>query len=664
SLAKEFSHWKLRLLDVDSLKSVSLNECLSLAWDREGNGFAYRNKEWFQQGLVRVQTLSQETSLYRKEGVYVVIGGAGGIGEVWSRFMMEHYQARIVWIGRREEDDAMKEKIDALSVSGNRPLYLKADASDVESLQQTFKEIQATYPRIHGVVHSAIVLQDQSLTMMEESVFRASFSAKADVCVNMDIVFGCEELDFMLFFSSMISFTKAHGQSNYAAGCTFKDSFAHMLAQRHLYPVKIMNWGYWGSVGIVTDESYNKRMERKGIGSIEPREAMESLRTLVNSNVTQMALIKTLRPEASVALSVREEMSCYEKVSDSVLPEVQKRLPKQDSLKQLSTLEGGVQTDAMGSLLREILYATLSSLGLFTRGISKLRDLSLKKQPTPFYERWLSTSINYLQREKLLSRERTVTRKVKDLPLLWEEWEEGKTEWMKDPNKRAQVVLLKSCLKALPDILSGKQPATDVMFPNSSMKLVEGIYRGNSQSDYFNEVLGNTLVEAIRQKRKSDKGRKIRILEIGAGTGGTTSKLLPMLRAFSESIEEYCYTDLSKAFLMPADENYRPGFPALTPSLSRASKPLVGQALAGDRYDFVIAANVLHATPNIRETIRNAKATLKNRGILLLNEISGWSLFAHLTFGLLEGWWLYEDAALRLEGNPGLRPKMWKEVLE
>ncbi|MCG8399781.1 class I SAM-dependent methyltransferase, partial [Bacillus atrophaeus] len=73
-------------------------------------------------------------------------------------------------------------------------------------------------------------------------------------------------------------------------------------------------------------------------------------------------------------------------------------------------------------------------------------------------------------------------------------------------------------------------------------------------------------------------------------------------------------------------------------------------------YDVVIAANVLHATKNIRQTLRHAKAVMKHNGLLLLNEMAGNSLFPHITFGLLEGWWLYEDPALRIPGCPGLYP--------
>jgi polyketide synthase PksN len=301
SLAKEYPRWDLRLLDLDSLGSVSAQACLSLPWDKQGNALAHRRQQWFEQALEPMAAQPAGTPVYRQNGVYVVVGGGGGIGEVWTRFMMQHYQANVVWIGRRKYDAAMEKKIDSLTSLGRTPVYISADATDLSALQQACETVLKIYPAIHGVVHSAIVLHDQSLAGMDESGFRAGFSAKVDISVNMDRVFGRQELDFMLFFSSIVSFFKSPGQSNYSAGCTFKDSFAHQLQQQRAYPVKVMNWGYWGSVGVAADEFHRKIMERMGIGSIEPQEGMESLQALLSSQVPQMVLIKTLQSETAAA---------------------------------------------------------------------------------------------------------------------------------------------------------------------------------------------------------------------------------------------------------------------------------------------------------------------------------------------------------------------------
>jgi len=139
-------------------------------------------------------------------------------------------------------------------------------------------------------------------------------------------------------------------------------------------------------------------------------------------------------------------------------------------------------------------------------------------------------------------------------------------------------------------------------------------------------------------------------------------KLIPLLEKLP--VEEYCYTDVSRAFLAYAEKHHQPTFPALNMAVFDASKSIASQSIAGDHYDVAIAANVLHATRNIRETLRNAKATLKNQGVLLLYEISAWSLFSHLTFGLLEGWWLHEDTAVRLPNSPALAPEKWRQILE
>ncbi|MFD2408141.1 class I SAM-dependent methyltransferase [Azorhizophilus paspali] len=189
------------------------------------------------------------------------------------------------------------------------------------------------------------------------------------------------------------------------------------------------------------------------------------------------------------------------------------------------------------------------------------------------------------------------------------------------------------------------------------MEKVEGVYRNNALSDYFNQVVAGVVQLHIEKLLANDPQRRIRILEIGAGTGGTTSIVLPALQPWREHIAEYCYTDISKAFLMYARKTYGSTNPFLTYQLWNIEHPPESQGLALGSYDIVIAANVLHATGKIRRTMSHVKAVLRRGGILVMNEISDRSLFSHLTFGLLKGWWLYEDPELRIPGTPALYPK-------
>ncbi len=663
SLAKEYPHWNLRLLDVENIQCVAANECFTLPWDKQGNGLAYRSGEWFTQGLAAIETTNNGVCGYKEHGIYVVIGGAGGLGEVWSQFMIEHYKAKIVWIGRKKLNDDISKKINELSSNGSAPVYITADASNLDSLELAYKKIVELYPRIDGVVHSAIVLLDQSLTNMEEKTFRAGLSAKVDVSVNMERVFGKQDLDFMMFFSSVNSFVRGPGQANYAAGCTFKDCFAQSLNVQHKYPVKIMNWGYWGNVGIVADDVHKKRMERLGYGSIGVDEGMNALKMLIDSDVSQMVLIKITHQNPVADLHVQEKIICSPNNEQTMLFQINKDLEMHYSSEQIHALQKALPDKSMESLITEILASTLASLGFFTEDNLSISDFLLGKQTKAHYQRWLSSSITFLQRQNVLNGNRTFTNKVKQLPDLMSEWESAKIVWSSNTDLQAKVNLLDACLKGLSGILNGRQLATDIMFPESSMRLVEGIYKGNVLSAHYNEVLCKVLLEIIKQKIKNDKDCKIRILEIGAGTGGTTAILLPALKEFSDTISEYCYTDLSKAFLMFAEEQYQPKFPALKTAIFDVTKPLASQSIASEYYDVVIATNVLHATPDIRETLRNSKALLKNKGILLLNEMSNWSLFNHMTFGLLEGWWLHTDSVLRINGCPGLADTKWNDVL-
>jgi hypothetical protein len=104
----------------------------------------------------------------------------------------------------------------------------------------------------------------------------------------------------------MQSFTKAPGQSNYAAGCCFADAYAYGLRDRE-YAVKVMDWGYWGTVGVVATEPYRERMAQMGLGSIQPPEAMAALERLLAGPLDRVAFLKTTKESVTQLLGVSEQ---------------------------------------------------------------------------------------------------------------------------------------------------------------------------------------------------------------------------------------------------------------------------------------------------------------------------------------------------------------------
>jgi polyketide synthase PksN len=66
----------------------------------------------------------------------VILGGAGGLGQVTTAHLIKNYNARVYWLGRRKMDVAIQESIARLSQHGLAPVYIQCDASDEASLKQ------------------------------------------------------------------------------------------------------------------------------------------------------------------------------------------------------------------------------------------------------------------------------------------------------------------------------------------------------------------------------------------------------------------------------------------------------------------------------------------------------------------------------------------------
>ncbi|WP_281988846.1 SDR family NAD(P)-dependent oxidoreductase [Aquimarina aggregata] len=241
----------------------------------------------------------------------------------------------------------------------------------------------------------------------------------------------------------------------------------------------------------------------------------------------------------------------------------------------------------------------------------------------------------------------------------------SKTKLVEDfPHIKITVEFLEVCMQHFVAILQGEKLATDIIFPEGRMDIVEGVYRENPYYEYLNNTLSEEVAQLVAKyiNESGKTARTIRILEIGAGTGGTSQSVFEKLKSNIEFVE-YTYTDISKSFLIHAEKTFKSIVPNLKTALLNVEKPIQLQGFKLGAYDIIIAANVLHATKDIAKTLAHTNSLLKTEGMLFLNEVTITEMFTTLTFGLLEGWWLYEDEELRLQGSPALSVENWTLAL-
>ena len=218
-----------------------------------------------------------------------------------------------------------------------------------------------------------------------------------------------------------------------------------------------------------------------------------------------------------------------------------------------------------------------------------------------------------------------------------------------------ELSTLRRCGPELARVLDGRQDPLQLLFPEGSFAEARSLYVESPFARTYNNALAEAVTAAIA---RLPAGAKLRVLEIGAGTGGTTHYVLPRLPA---DRSEYTFTDLSPLFLERAAEQFA-AYPFVKRALLDIERDPATQGFEAGGYDLVIAANVLHATADLRQALTHARDLLAPGGQLLLLEGVEPERWVDLTFGLTEGWWRFTDTDLR-PAYPLVARGAWREVL-
>lgn len=205
------------------------------------------------------------------------------------------------------------------------------------------------------------------------------------------------------------------------------------------------------------------------------------------------------------------------------------------------------------------------------------------------------------------------------------------------PQHTSETNLLHTTAPRLADCLTGKADPVGLIFRDSRARaLLSDVYLNAPMFKAGTMILARYLAEVLD---KVGGNRKIKILELGAGTGGTTSYLLEAI-AGSQTKFEYTFTDLSSSLVMAAKRKFAK-YPFMKYATMDIEKDPEQQFLGA--YNIVISTNCIHATKDLILSTTNIRKMLRADGILCLVELTRNLFWFDLVFGLLEGWWLFND---------------------
>jgi thioester reductase-like protein len=219
------------------------------------------------------------------------------------------------------------------------------------------------------------------------------------------------------------------------------------------------------------------------------------------------------------------------------------------------------------------------------------------------------------------------------------------------PAFHPELMLLDRSTDGLADVLRGKSEGSAVLSAN----MLEHFEAASVFTRVYNHVIGEAVSAALAQL---PEGRRARILEIGAGTGGVTASVLPRL---PQAGVEYCFTDVSDRHFDQAGKKFS-DYHSVQYRVLDLDLPPAEQGFADERFDIVLVSNALSLTQNVQQSLGHVRQLLASGGLLMVLEIERATPWHDLVCGTDARWWNFQDSALRAQ-HPLLPSADWRKVI-
>ncbi|RAK98984.1 uncharacterized protein BO80DRAFT_411067 [Aspergillus ibericus CBS 121593] len=204
----------------------------------------------------------------------------------------------------------------------------------------------------------------------------------------------------------------------------------------------------------------------------------------------------------------------------------------------------------------------------------------------------------------------------------------------------------------LADCLTGAADPLDILFRSKENRSVlEAVYAKGPMYEAISGQLCSFIDQAFSASAASaTPATPFEILELGAGTGGTTRYVVELLERRGIPFR-YTFSDLSGSLVAAARRKFGAQHPAMQFQVVDIEK--IPEAAMQGRFHAIISTNCIHATRDLELSTRHIRQMLRPDGFVSLVEFTRNMFWFDLVFGLLEGWWLFSD------GRPHVLASEW-----
>lgn len=269
----------------------------SISIHYQGNTLERYVKKLKEITLLHAHSNATQEHSFVTDGVYMIIGGMGGLGYELAKHIADHAHAVLVLVGRSPLSDSLSLQLELLRSKGSEAIYIQTDISKHEDVENMVHLILAKYSTINGVFHCAGIIQDKLMIQKSLTELHQTLQPKIQGFIHLDQVLSQQSLDFFVVFSSLSAVVGNIGQSDYAVANGYLDQ---LVLERAIKVEKgqrfggtyTINWQLWEQGGMQVSDAHRQLMYKSGgMVPLPTNEGFHMLDLILKSDAPQLAIL-------------------------------------------------------------------------------------------------------------------------------------------------------------------------------------------------------------------------------------------------------------------------------------------------------------------------------------------------------------------------------------